>query len=96
LGKLAEIVKPTSSKKSIPVKSSAKPKVKSTKIDKVVEVELAEIISNLELLKPIEGTWLEKSRPLWGQFILSFFVLVTTGFLLWSIMLYHLTPDFLE
>ena len=85
MGKLAEKIKPTPSKKSTPVKSSVKPRVKSAKIDKVVEVELAEIISNLELLNPIEKTWLEKSRPLWGQFILSVLVIATTGFLLWSI-----------
>ncbi len=57
----------------------------SQTINPIVEQELNDLISNLELLKPIKKDWRYRLGEFLGQLILTFIFIVFLGLFIWSI-----------
>ena len=72
-------------KKSASIKQSAAAKADTQTINPVVEQELNELISNLELLKPIKKDWKYRIGEFLGQLILTFIFVVFLSLFIWSI-----------
>jgi len=84
---LSDKEKSSSDKKS----KSANPKhqfnskTRSTKVSPLVTQELDELISNLELLKPVKKDWKYRIGEFIGQLILTAVALILLGCYIWSI-----------
>lgn len=78
--------KPPAKKTKAPVqKSKLNSKTKVAKVSPVVVQDLNELISNLELLKPIKKDWRYRIGEFLGQLILTFLFIVLLGLFIWSI-----------
>ena len=60
-------------------------KTRSTKVSPLVTQELDELISNLELLKPVKKDWKYRIGEFIGQLILTAVALILLGCYIWSI-----------
>ena len=60
-------------------------KNKSSQVSPLVEQELEELISNLELLKPVKKDWKYRIGEFFGQIILTVVALILLGCYVWSI-----------
>lgn len=60
-------------------------KPRSTKVNPIVEQELNELITNLDLLKPIKKDWKYRSGEFLGQLILTVFALILLASYIWSV-----------
>ncbi|MFM1985847.1 MAG: hypothetical protein RIS18_64 [Actinomycetota bacterium] len=60
-------------------------KNKSSQVSPLVEQELEELISNLELLKPVKKDWKYRIGEFFGQIILTVVSLILLGCYVWSI-----------
>ena len=60
-------------------------KSRASKVNAVVEKELNELITNLELLTPVKKDWRYRIGEFIGQFILTVFALILLGCYVWSI-----------
>ena len=65
-------------------KPSPKHQINQT-LNPVVEKELNDLISNLELLKPIKKDWKYRIGEFLGQLILTFIFIIFLGLFIWSI-----------
>jgi vancomycin resistance protein YoaR len=73
--------KPKSTAPKIKINS----KTRASKVNAVVEKELNELITNLELLTPIKKDWRYRIGEFIGQLILTVFALILLGCYVWSI-----------
>jgi len=64
---------------------SADPKHRSTKVSPLVAKDLDDLISNLELLKPVKKDWKYRIGEFIGQLILTAVALILLGCYIWSI-----------
>lgn len=60
-------------------------KPRSTKVNPIVEQELNELITNLDLLKPIKKDWKYRLGEFLGQLILTVFALILLASYIWSV-----------
>lgn len=79
--------KSSPAKKSKPAnpKHKLNSKTRSTKVSPLVTQELDELISNLELLKPVKKDWKYRIGEFIGQLILTAVSLILLGCFVWSI-----------
>jgi vancomycin resistance protein YoaR len=71
--------------KSTAPKIKINSKTRASKVNAVVEKELNELITNLELLTPIKKDWRYRIGEFIGQLILTVFALILLGCYVWSI-----------
>ena len=60
-------------------------KPRSTKVNPIVDQELNELITNLDLLKPIKKDWKYRLGEFLGQLILTVFALILLASYIWSV-----------
>lgn len=60
-------------------------KPRSTKVNPIVEQELNELITNLDLLRPIKKDWKYRLGEFLGQLILTVFALILLASYIWSV-----------
>ncbi|MFM1826239.1 MAG: hypothetical protein RLZZ37_874 [Actinomycetota bacterium] len=75
----------SSAKKTSTTKQTSATNSVAQTINPVVEQELNELISNLELLKPIKKDWKYRIGEFLGQLILTFIFVVFLSLFIWSI-----------
>lgn len=63
-----------------------KKKSSSKEQDKLVEQELEELISNLELFKPVNRNWKYHASEFYGQIIITTLAITFLGFYLWTLI----------
>ena len=61
-------------------------KSSSKEQDKLVEQELEELISNLDLLKPVNRNWKYHASEFYGQIIITTLAITFLGFYLWTLI----------
>ena len=61
-------------------------KSSSKEQDKLVEQELEELISNLDLLKPVDRNWKYHASEFYGQIIITTLAITFLGFYLWTLI----------
>jgi len=71
--------------KSTAPKHKINSKSRSSKVNLIVEKELNELITNLDLLKPVKKDWRYRIGEFIGQLILTVFALILLGCYVWSI-----------
>jgi vancomycin resistance protein YoaR len=71
--------------KSTAPKHKINSKTRASKANPVVEKELNELITNLDLLKPVKKDWRYRIGEFIGQLILTVFALILLGCYVWSI-----------
>lgn len=71
--------------KSTAPKLKINSKSRASKVNAVVEKELNELITNLELLTPVKKDWRYRIGEFIGQLILTVFALILLGCYVWSI-----------
>ncbi|MGA0083501.1 MAG: peptidoglycan binding domain-containing protein, partial [Candidatus Nanopelagicales bacterium] len=71
--------------KSTAPKHKINSKTRASKVNPVVEKELNELITNLDLLKPVKKDWRYRIGEFIGQLILTVFALILLGCYVWSI-----------
>lgn len=76
---------PAKKNKSTTPKHKFYSKTRSTKVSPLVTQELDELISNLELLKPVKKDWKYRIGEFIGQLILTAVALILLGCYIWSI-----------
>ena len=76
---------PAKKDKSAAPKHKFNSKTRSTKVSPLVTQELDELISNLELLKPVKKDWKYRIGEFIGQLILTAVALILLGCYVWSI-----------
>ena len=76
---------PAKKNKSVAPKHKPNLKTRSTKVSPLVSQELNELISNLELLKPVKKDWKYRVGEYIGQLILTTLALILLGCYVWSI-----------
>jgi vancomycin resistance protein YoaR len=76
---------PAKKNKSAVPKHKFNSKTRSTKVSPLVTQELDELISNLELLKPVKKDWKYRIGEFIGQLILTAVALILLGCYVWSI-----------
>ena len=76
---------PAKKNKSATPKHKLNSKTRSTKVSPLVTQELDELISNLELLKPVKKDWKYRIGEFIGQLILTAVALILLGCYVWSI-----------
>ena len=76
---------PAKKNKSADPKHKLNSKTRSTKVSPLVTQELDELISNLELLKPVKKDWKYRIGEFIGQLILTAVALILLGCYIWSI-----------
>ena len=76
---------PVKKNKSAAPKHKLNSKTRSTKVSPLVTQELDELISNLELLKPVKKDWKYRIGEFIGQLILTAVALILLGCYIWSI-----------
>jgi vancomycin resistance protein YoaR len=76
---------PAKKNKSAAPKHKLNSKTRSTKVSPLVTQELDELISNLELLKPVKKDWKYRIGEFIGQLILTAGALILLGCYVWSI-----------
>jgi len=76
---------PAKKNKSADPKHKLNSKHRSTKVSPLVTQELDELISNLELLKPVKKDWKYRIGEFIGQLILTAVALILLGCYIWSI-----------
>ena len=76
---------PAKKTKSAAPKHKLNSKTKTTKVSPLVTQELDELISNLELLKPVKKDWKYRIGEFIGQLILTAVALILLGCYVWSI-----------
>jgi len=76
---------PAKKNKSAAPKHKLNSKTRSTKVSPSVTQELDELISNLELLKPVKKDWKYRISEFIGQLILTAVALILLGCYIWSI-----------
>ena len=76
---------PAKKNKSAAPKHKLNSKTRSTKVSPLVTQELDELISNLELLKPVKKDWKYRIGEFIGQLILTAVALILLGCYIWSI-----------
>jgi len=76
---------PAKKNKSADPKHKLNSKHRSTKVSPLVTQELDELISNLELLKPVKKDWKYRIGEFIGQLILTAVALILLGCYVWSI-----------
>lgn len=76
---------PVKKNKSATAKHKLNSKTRSTKVSPLVTQELDELISNLELLKPVKKDWKYRIGEFIGQLILTGVALILLGCYVWSI-----------
>ena len=76
---------PAKKNKSAAPKHKFNSKTRSTKVSPLVTQELDELISNLELLKPVKKDWKYRIGEFIGQLILTAVALILLGCYVWSI-----------
>lgn len=76
---------PAKKSKSAAPKHKLNSKTRSTKVSPLVAQELDELISNLELLKPVKKDWKYRIGEFIGQLILTAGALILLGCYVWSI-----------
>ncbi len=76
---------PAKKSKSATPKHQFNSKTRSTKVSPLVSQELDELISNLELLKPVKKDWKYRIGEFIGQLILTAVALILLGCYIWSI-----------
>ena len=76
---------PAKKNKSTTPKHKFYSKTRSTKVSPLVTQELDELISNLELLKPVKKDWKYRIGEFIGQLILTAVALILLGCYVWSI-----------
>ena len=76
---------PAKKNKSAEPKHKFNSKTRSTKVSPLVTQELDELISNLELLKPVKKDWKYRIGEFIGQLILTAVALILLGCYVWSI-----------
>ena len=76
---------PVKKNKSATPKHKLNSKTRSTKVSPLVTQELDELISNLELLKPVKKDWKYRIGEFIGQLILTAVALILLGCYVWSI-----------
>ena len=76
---------PAKKNKSAGPKHKFNSKTRSTKVSPLVTQELDELISNLELLKPVKKDWKYRIGEFIGQLILTAVALILLGCYVWSI-----------
>ena len=76
---------PAKKNKSAAPKHKLNSKTRTTKVSPVVTQELDELISNLELLKPVKKDWKYRIGEFIGQLILTAVALILLGCYIWSI-----------
>ena len=76
---------PAKKSKSATPKHQLNSKTRSTKVSPLVTQELDELISNLELLKPVKKDWKYRIGEFIGQLILTAVALILLGCYIWSI-----------
>jgi hypothetical protein len=84
---LSDKDKSSPAKKSKPTtpKHKLNSKTRSTKVSPLVTQELDELISNLELLKPVKKDWKYRIGEFIGQLILTAVAIILLGCYIWSI-----------
>jgi vancomycin resistance protein YoaR len=80
-----EKTSPAKKNKSADPKHKLNSKTRSTKVSPLVTQELDELISNLELLKPVKKDWKYRIGEFIGQLILTAVALILLGCYIWSI-----------
>ena len=80
-----EKTSPAKKNKSADPKHKLNSKTRSTKVSPLVTQELEELISNLELLKPVKKDWKYRIGEFIGQLILTAVALILLGCYIWSI-----------
>jgi vancomycin resistance protein YoaR len=80
-----EKTSPTRKNKWATAKHKLNSKTRSTKVSPLVTQELDELISNLELLKPVKKDWRYRIGEFIGQLILAGVALILLGCYVWSI-----------
>ena len=80
-----EKTSPAKKIKSADPKHKLNSKTRSTKVSPLVTQELEELISNLELLKPVKKDWKYRIGEFIGQLILTAVALILLGCYIWSI-----------
>ena len=78
-------ISPAKKDKSADPKHKLNSKTRSTKVSPLVTQELDELISNLELLKPVKKDWKYRIGEFIGQLILTAVALILLGCYIWSI-----------
>ena len=76
---------PVKKNKSATAKHKLNSKTRSTKVSPLVTQELDELISNLELLKPVKKDWRYRIGEFIGQLILTGVAIILLGCYVWSI-----------
>ena len=76
---------PVKKNKSATAKHKLNSKTRSTKVSPLVTQELDELISNLELLKPVKKDWKYRIGEFIGQLILTGVAIILLGCYVWSI-----------
>jgi len=71
--------------KSAAPKHKINSKTRASKVNPLVEKELNELITNLDLLKPVKKDWRYRIGEFIGQLILTVFALILLGCYVWSI-----------
>ena len=71
--------------KSTPAKHKINSKTRASKVNPIVEKELNELITNLDLLKPVKKDWRYRIGEFIGQLILTVFALILLACYVWSI-----------
>jgi vancomycin resistance protein YoaR len=71
--------------KSTAPKIKINSKTRASKVNPIVEKELNELITNLELLKPVKKDWRYRIGEFIGQLILTVVALILLGCYVWSI-----------
>ena len=71
--------------KSTAPKIKINSKTRASKVNPIVEKELNELITNLELLTPVKKDWRYRIGEFIGQLILTVFALILLGCYVWSI-----------
>ncbi len=80
-----EKTSPAKTNKSVGPKHKLNSKDRPTKVSPLVTQELDELISNLELLKPVKKDWKYRIGEFIGQLILTAVALILLGCYVWSI-----------
>ena len=71
--------------KSTAPKHKINSKTRASRVNPIVEKELNELITNLDLLKPVKKDWRYRIGEFIGQLILTVFALILLGCYVWSI-----------
>ena len=77
-------------------KSKKKNKSSTKEQDELVEQELEELISNLDLLKPVNKNWKYHASEFYGQVIVTTLALAFLGFYIWTLIVVPPNAKLLE